>query len=116
TTGTITFKIKAPEVTKNTTFLQYFNLHDDKGNWFGNHWQTGPGHRNMGVRVLVRPRDVPSVPLPVADEWKDGKSSLPWDVKFGKLEQLTEFTPAPPKGEPVIKLFTADRKSDAAAI
>lgn len=116
TTGTVTFSVKAPEVEKTTTFLQYFNLHDDQGNWFGNHWQTGPGHRNMAVRMIVRPRNEVTWDLPVVDTWKDGKSSLNWDVKFGDLELTEAFSPAPPETTEVVKLLTDGRYSDSATV
>ncbi len=105
TTETVTFKITAPEVEETTTVLQYFNLHDSDGNWFGNNWLTGPGHRNMGVRMIVMPRDRPDWKLPLIGSMENGKPTLPWSVKSGQISQADGFTTAPPNGGPVARLY-----------
>lgn len=117
TSRVVTFNVKAPSVTdnKNQTFLQYFNLVDDQGNWFGNHYQTGPGHRNIGVRLIVLPKDRPQWNLPLHETFAAATSpDLPWGVKFGELKLADDFTTAPPKGGNVVHLRTQDHVYDSA--
>lgn len=114
TTVTVTFLAKAPAADKATTFLQYFNLRDGDGNWFGTNWLTGPGNRNMGVRLLVMPKNRPEWKLPLVEDVKNGALSLPWQAKYGKLEMADKGTTPPPSGSPVIHLFTSGETHDAA--
>lgn len=114
TSGVVTFKVKAPEVSETETFLEYFQLVDGEGNWFGTSWLAGPGNRNMGVRMIVLPKDRPEVTLPLIGKVENGKPALPWNAKFGEVEILDSFTTAPPTGGAVARLLTPGHVSDAA--
>jgi len=106
TTTTINFKVTAPDTAKTTTVLQYFNLRDDQGNWFGNHWLAGPGHRNMGVRMIVMPGDLPEVKLPLKETMAGDNPALPWETKFGAVKLADKDTTAAPGGLPIAHLLT----------
>lgn len=114
TTGVITFKVKAPEVEKTTTFLQYYQLVDGDGNWFGTHWLAGPGNRNMGVRIIAQPKKQSEVKLPLVGSTDPTKLTLPWDAKYGKVELVEDFTTAPPQAGAVARLQTEGKILDSA--
>jgi hypothetical protein len=114
TTGVVTFKVRAPEVEKATTFMQYFQLVDGNGNWFGTSWLAGPGNRNMAVRLMVYPKK--TYELPLVQGTDPAKLTLPWDAKFGKVELLDNFTTAPPQGGSVARLLTPGHAWDSAWI
>lgn len=112
TTGVITFKVKAPDVEKTTTFMQYFQLVDGDGNWFGTNWLAGPGNRNMAVRLISDPKQ--EWKLPLAEGAEPGKINLPWAAKFGKVELVDNFTTAPPEKGTVARLLTPEQRWDSA--
>lgn len=114
TTGTVTFKVKAPDVSQTTTVLQYFNLHDDQGNWFGTSWLAGPGNRNMGVRVIVRPKNRPEWKLPLIEDAADHKVTLPWETRYSGFTVADSFTTAPPQPGEVLHLKAADHENNTA--
>lgn len=114
TTRVISFRVKAPDVSKTTTVLEYYNLVDGDGNWFGRNWLAGPGHRNMGVRMIVLPKDRPVQALPLIGNAEAGKPGLPWESRFGKVEIVDSFTTAPPGPGPVAQLYTPGQNSDTA--
>lgn len=114
TTGIVSFRVKAPDITKTTTVLEYYNLVDAEGNWFGTNWLAGPGHRNMGVRMIVMPKDRPAQTLPLISDAEADKLSLPWEARFGKVTMVDDFTTAPPVAGPVARLLTPGSETDTA--
>src|SRR5690606_39269276 len=110
TTGVVTFKVRAPEVEKATTHLQFFQLVDGEGNWFGTNWLAGPGNRNMAVRMTSYPKQDWEYPLLESGDPKE--VSLPWTTRYGKVEVVDDFTTAPPKGGKVTRLLTPGEITD----
>lgn len=116
TTGVVTFNVKAPDVDKAKTFMQYFQLVDGDGNWFGTHWLAGPGNRNMAVRLITFPKDRAKADLPLVGSEDPTKLALDWDAKFGEVKLVDDFTTAPPVKGAIARLLTPGQHRDAAWI
>lgn len=104
-TASFAFSIRAPEVEKATVFRENFNLIDGSGRWFSEHWQTGPGNREIAMRLAVYPkRDWP--PLPLVETAEDGRPSLDWETRSEAVEVLAAdaLTSAPPEGLTALRL------------
>lgn len=110
--ATFRVKIRAPQVERDTTFREYWNLVDGNGRWFSSSWLAGPSNRQMWSRIPVTA--IRQEALPIEEKTPGGRPQLKWQVKSGGLAMADEATSASPDGSPAMKLLSPGREFDSA--
>lgn len=111
-TALFKFKLRAPNVSRDTTFKETWNIVDGNGRWFSDSWLAGPGDWQIAPTIVVSPKREWN--LPMAEKPEGGKPSLPWQVKFGALTAMPESPDTPKTTESALQLLTPGHNHDAA--
>lgn len=110
-TATFTFKIRAPQVAKATTFREHWNLIDKNGHWLNGRRLTMSEDHAAAFTIVVSPQTTAT--LPQHETSNGSQPSLPWQVKYGTIT-TDDTTTKPPDASRPWRLLTPGKTCDAA--